>query len=98
MRLREQPELLSQLSADLRAKIEADVCSDLAGRIRTGTVVYLLVLVIVWTSTDYFHDHRVLFGAFSVFFILGSAIRLLVVSFREKIWNRSPDLWYRGPL
>ncbi len=94
MTFREQPAALANLSLDLRSKVEEEVSSVLSRRFRAGTVIYLVVLLIVWTSTDFRPLFPGALACFTVLIVTGILVRVGAVARKEKMWNEAPDLWY----
>jgi signal transduction histidine kinase/CheY-like chemotaxis protein len=95
MQLREQPPILDQLSADLRAATQNEADAVFVARQRLGIVIYLIIAAVTWSGTSYRHNHLVALLTFTVAFGFGIALRLFIVSARDKICSKSIELWYR---
>jgi len=95
MQIREQPPVLAELSPDLRSKAEKEAAAIFAARLSMGVVIYPIIAVVVWISTDYGHEHLSEFVALTALTAVGIILRLSVLSAREKICAKSPELWYR---
>ncbi len=95
MRICEQPSVLEQLSSEQRALAQNEASISFSGRLRVGIPVYPFILAVLWTGTDYPHDHLAILLFVSLLFLLGTALRLVALSKRDKLFARSAEDWYR---
>ncbi len=95
MRLREQPAVLNELTADLREQAENEASRTFSHRLRIGLPTYFVVLIVFWTATHYLRDNPAVLIEFSFVLLTGITIRFAVLRHRETIFARSPELWYR---
>ena len=94
MTLREQPQALTRLSAEARTNARNEAGKMYASRLRSTIFVEALVLTAIWISTTYPSDHYNVLAAVSILLGLGSVLKVLAISARERIWSQSSNRWF----
>jgi hypothetical protein len=85
------PSVLAELSPDLRSKAEKEAAAIFAERLGMGVVIYPIMAVVVWISTDYGHKHLSQFVALTALTAVGIILTLSVLSSRENSMRSRPN-------
>ncbi|HLK12105.1 MAG TPA: response regulator [Candidatus Binatia bacterium] len=86
---------LADLPAEMRAPLRKRSEIELMRRSRAGVAVYLLVLLVLASSTPFPYEHPRVFGGFAAGFLVAAAYRVWFFARMESRYDGAPAFWQR---